>query len=93
MTTPNDRSDELPDDLSRNEPRAAEGTGPADPLEVEVQKALADYMNKCDSGEVLDRKEFIRQHPELGGELADLLSVADWIEDLAGPRVADLAKS
>ncbi len=62
-----------------------------DPQEMEVQKALADYMEKCDSGIQIDRAEFLAQHPELEEQLNELLSVADWIEDLAGPRVADLA--
>lgn len=62
-----------------------------DPREMEVEKALADYMSKCDSGEEVDRSDFVKQHPELEEQLNDLLSVADWIEDLAGPRVADLA--
>ncbi len=61
------------------------------PLEIQVDLALADYMQRCDSGERLDRESFLAQHPaELREQLSDLLSAADWIEQLAGPTLADL---
>lgn len=64
-----------------------------DPLELEVEQALAEYMQKCDSGANMSRAEFLAQHPHLGEQLSELLSVADWVEQLAGPRLADIAKS
>lgn len=62
------------------------------PLEFRVDEILAEYMQKADSGNVPDRDEFLRQHPELREQLEDLLVTADWIEQLAGPTLADLAK-
>jgi eukaryotic-like serine/threonine-protein kinase len=61
-----------------------------DPLEVEVQSALAEYLVRCDSGQAPDREQFLAQHPRLADKLADLLSAADWIEQLAGPTAAGL---
>lgn len=60
------------------------------PLEILVDQALADYMQRCDSGERLDREAFLAQHPLLREQLTELLSAADWIEQLAGPTLADL---
>lgn len=63
------------------------------PLELQVEKALAEYLHKCDTGEMQDREAFLSQHPEFREQLAELLSAADWIEQMAGPTVADLAKA
>ncbi len=61
--------------------------------ELEISKVLAEYMHRCDSGPTPNREEFLSRHPELRDQLSELLSAADWIEQLAGPRVADLGKS
>ncbi len=60
------------------------------PQEMQIDLALAEYMQKCDSGEVPDREAFLDRHPELREHLAHLLITADWIEELAGPRLADI---
>lgn len=57
--------------------------------DLEVESALAEYMRRCDTGELPDRSEFLQQHPELRATLAELLDAADWIEEMAGPTVAD----
>ncbi|MCC7334025.1 MAG: protein kinase [Pirellulaceae bacterium] len=62
------------------------------PLELQVDAALAEYLQKCDAGELPDREHFLERHPELREQLAELLSAADWIEQLAGPRLADIAQ-
>lgn len=62
------------------------------PLELQVDAALAEYLQKCDSGELPDRDDFLERHPELRERLAELLLAADWIEQLAGPRLADVAQ-
>ncbi|MCA9180607.1 MAG: protein kinase [Planctomycetales bacterium] len=62
------------------------------PLELQVDAALAEYLQKCDAGELPDRDHFLTRHPELREQLAELLSAADWIEQLAGPRLADIAQ-
>jgi TRAP transporter TAXI family solute receptor len=58
------------------------------PLEIEFEKAFADYMLRCDSGSAPDREAFLSQHPGLREQLSELLSAADWIEQLAGPTLA-----
>lgn len=63
-----------------------------DPQEMQIEEVLAEYMQQCDSGSIPDREEFIEKHPELREQLAELLAAADWIEEMAGPTVADLAQ-
>lgn len=63
------------------------------PFELQVDAALAEYLQKCDAGELPDRDHFLARHPELREQLAELLTAADWIEQLAGPRLADLAQA
>ncbi|MFO0941176.1 MAG: serine/threonine-protein kinase [Pirellulales bacterium] len=59
----------------------------------ELDQALAEYLAKCDSGTSPDRKSFLEQYPpEVREKLEHLLSAADWIEHLAGPSVAELAR-
>ncbi|MFO1066815.1 MAG: serine/threonine-protein kinase [Pirellulales bacterium] len=57
-----------------------------DPLEIEVQSALAEYFVRCDRGEMPDREEFLSKNPAMREKLAELLDAADWIEMLAGPQ-------
>ncbi|QDV23138.1 Serine/threonine-protein kinase PknB [Aureliella helgolandensis] len=52
---------------------------------MEVERALAEYMQKSDAGELTDRESFLALHPTLRSQLAELLEAADWIERLAGP--------
>jgi eukaryotic-like serine/threonine-protein kinase len=59
------------------------------PLELEVDQALAEYMERCDRGERLDRDAFLSKYPGFRHQLEDLLNAADWIEQLAGPTAAD----
>ncbi len=61
------------------------------PLEIEVERALAEYMLKCDDGDVPDREAFLAKHAGMRERLSELLAAADWIEHLAGPTVADVA--
>ncbi len=61
------------------------------PLEIEVELALAEYMLKCDDGSVPDREQFLAKHAGMRERLSELLAAADWIEHLAGPTVADVA--
>jgi len=61
------------------------------PLEIEVELALVEYMVKCDEGDVPDREQFLARHPAMRERLSELLAAADWIEQLAGPTVADVA--
>ncbi len=61
------------------------------PLELQIDEALAEYMHKCDSGDVPNREEFVAKHPLLREQLMELLAAADWIEQLAGPKISELA--
>ncbi|MCR9294962.1 MAG: serine/threonine protein kinase, partial [bacterium] len=63
------------------------------PSELRIDEALAEYLQQCDSGVIPDRATFLNRYPELREQLSELLSAADWIEDLAGPKVAELAGS
>lgn len=58
---------------------------------MRLDEALAEYMHKCDSGSIPDRESFLDSHPDLKEQLSDLLNAADWIEEMAGPTIADLA--
>lgn len=66
-------------------------SGSEEPQELEVEAALAEYMSQCDSGSVPNREEFLSKHPDLREKLEELLNAADWIEELAGPTISDLA--
>ncbi len=59
-------------------------------LELDIELALAEYMQRCDGGEEIDREAFLSRHPTLRDQLIELLEAADWIEQLAGPTLADL---
>jgi hypothetical protein len=61
------------------------------PLEIEIEVALAEYMVKCDQGQAPDREVFLARHPQLRDKLSEILAAADWIEQLAGPTLADIA--
>ncbi len=63
--------------------------GDEDALEMKVDWALAEYLQKCDAGSLPEREIFLSQHPELRDQLAELLQAVDWIERLAGPTVGD----
>ncbi len=60
--------------------------------EMQVDTALVEYLQKCDAGEMPDREEFLKRHPELREQLSELLAAADWIEHLAGPRLSEVAQ-
>ena len=61
--------------------------------DAELDQALAEYLANCDSGASPDRQAFLQRYPsEVREKLEHLLSAADWIEQLAGPSVAELAK-
>jgi eukaryotic-like serine/threonine-protein kinase len=63
------------------------------PRELEIEVALAEYMQKCDDGQSPDREAFLARHPELRTQLSELLAAADWIERMAGPTLADIASN
>ncbi len=63
------------------------------PVELKIDQALADYMQQCDSGIVPNREDFVSKHPELREQLSELLAAADWIEQLAGPKLSELASA
>ncbi len=57
--------------------------------ELRIDEVLVEYMQQIDSGAVPDREAFFARHPELRGQLEELLSAADWIERLAGPTFGE----
>lgn len=60
------------------------------PLELQVASALAEYLQKCDFGQMPDREEFFAKHPALREQLLELMLAVDWIEELAGPTAMSL---
>ncbi len=56
----------------------------------ELDIALAEFMRRRDAGEALDRNHFLSLYPQLADRLAELLSIADSIESLAGPKFEEL---
>lgn len=59
-----------------------------DDPEIELNKALLEFMRRYDSGEIEDREAFLKSYPEISDKLAELLATADWIESMAGPKLA-----
>jgi TRAP transporter TAXI family solute receptor len=64
---------------------------PDDGNELKVDQALLDFMRRFDAGNPEDRETFLKEHPEIADQLRVLLEAADWIENMAGPTVAELA--
>ncbi len=59
-------------------------------VDEKLDAVLAEFLRKLDSGESVDRKHFLAEHPEFSQQLAELLDAADWIEQLAGPTLGEL---
>ncbi len=57
--------------------------------EHELDQALLSFLRRHDQGERVDRDAFLKDHPALEGQLKVLLDAADWIEQMAGPKVGD----
>ncbi len=60
-----------------------------------LQAALAEYLERIDQGEAVDRNEFLAEHPDLAAMLAPLLETADALEQIGGntrePRTPDVS--
>ena len=78
--------------MSASNEKPDNASGGEAPQEMKVDEALARYMQQCDGGSIPDREAFLEQHSELRDQLEGLLFTADWIEELAGPTIADIAK-
>jgi eukaryotic-like serine/threonine-protein kinase len=73
--------------------RCLVGQSSDDIPETDIDRAIADYLSKCDEGTSPDRQAFLEQYPaELREQLSSLLAAADWIEQLAGPAIMDLGQ-
>jgi TRAP transporter TAXI family solute receptor len=53
--------------------------------EERLDRLLAEYLRRRDTGEELDRRAFLEQHADLADELRDLLDTADLVDCMAGP--------
>src|SRR5690606_12100767 len=49
-----------------------------------VAEALADYYERLDRGEKVDRGRFLEEHADVADQLLESLRVADLIDDLVG---------
>jgi eukaryotic-like serine/threonine-protein kinase len=57
---------------------------------AELDQVLADYMERVDRGEPVDRERFIAEHPEFAGDLHSYFEASDDLLRLALPaRSAD----
>ena len=56
--------------------------------EEQLDQILAEYIRRIDTGECVDRDDFLTAHPELADELVELLDMADKVEQMAGPVVS-----
>ncbi len=60
-----------------------------------LQAALAEYLERIDQGEAVDRVAFLAEYPNLAEELAPLLETADALELIGGntsePRTPDVS--
>lgn len=64
-----------------------------DAAETKLDQALLEFMRRSDAGMIEDREVFFSEFPELAPQLRVLLAAADWIEDMAGPTLLELADS
>jgi TRAP transporter TAXI family solute receptor len=53
--------------------------------EERLDRLLAEYLRRRDAGEDFDRERLLKQHPDLAGELRELLDTADLVDGMAGP--------
>ncbi len=61
--------------------------------ETNLDQALLEFMRRSDAGEIEDREAFLKEFSDLAPQLRLLLDAADWIEDMAGPTLAELSSS
>lgn len=59
----------------------------------QCESVVAEYFDRLDRGEVIDREEFLAAYPDLADELAEFLDAADLVERLAGPTEDELRDS
>ena len=57
--------------------------------ESQLDHLLAEYLRRFDSGEAIDRGDFLSEHLEFAGELQELLETADLIGGMAGPLLVE----
>ncbi len=62
-------------------------------FEQRLNDALADYMQRLDRGEVVDREAFLAQYADLAEQLRAYFDDADLVARMAGPRAADTLPS
>jgi len=58
-------------------------------LPEELDEVLLEFLRHHDAGSRIDRESFIQANPALAPRLRELLEAADWIEEMAGPTLAE----
>lgn len=66
---------------------------PDDDSELELDRALLEFMRLYDVGNPEDRETFLKRYPQYANRLSELLETADWIESMAGPMLAQADES
>ncbi len=59
-----------------------------EPAEI-LDELLLEFLRKHDTGTPVDRDTFLKNNPDLAPRLKELLEAADWIENMAGPTLAE----
>ena len=55
-----------------------------EPQDPRVKAALAEYMERLDRGEPVDRQQFLAQHADIAAELESFIATAEQLGRLAG---------
>jgi WD40 repeat protein/serine/threonine protein kinase len=63
---------------------------PVDPVSP-IDNVLADYLQRVDEGEPVDREQFLKQHPEFADELRAFFATDGYCEELAAAFSPELA--
>lgn len=61
-------------------------------IEQQLDAALLEFFRRNDSGEPTDRERYLAEYPNIATQLRELLDAADLIEEMAGPKLSQLAE-
>lgn len=64
-----------------------------DPVEDRhLEHAIAEYLRRLDQGEVVDRAQFLKEHPNCADGLREYFEAVDQVERMAGPHIPHKAE-
>jgi serine/threonine protein kinase len=62
-----------------------------DSPDARLQAALAEYLERIDRGDAIDREAFLAEYPDLAAELAPLLETGDALKQIGGNRTPEVS--